>query len=259
MSHHQHNKGYRIVIVPEDGRESRTISMGRGGFFVIILGLLSLVALTAVTIASWGLFYHRGEQLKMLRADYDNLSEQAERVGKVEENILEMEQYLKYIRLAMSLTGDEQPPSLDEFIANDSLKRSYEMVSDADATNIPNIHPVPDGYATNSFDSSKKHYGVDYAANESTIIRATARGIVIEIGFDVELGNYVIIDHKNDFVTKFAHCKEILVQKGNTVERGETIATVGNSGKSSTGPHLHYEIRKDGNPVDPQQFIIKGL
>lgn len=255
----KHN-GYRIVIVPEDGRESTTISMGPGKFLLIPLSISAVVLLFIVSIVVLVNTSVERKQLKELRSEFDVINAQAGRVAKVEQNIVEMDRYIRYIRLAMSLRGDEQPPVLEDFLANDSLRKSYELTAGAvGLTNIPNIIPVIGGHETKGFSAKNGHYGIDYAYKEGAVIRATAKGLVIETSVHEDLGKVISIDHGNGFVTKYAHCRELVAQKGKTVERGETIATVGNSGKSSSGPHLHYEIRKDGEPVDPREYIVKGL
>lgn len=264
MSKHQHNRGYRIVIVPEDGRESRTISMSPAKFnFIIIstiMAFLTVFAFFGTAVYFWLDAAGDRTRLHDLRGEFDALNEQAARVAKVEQNLIEMDRYIRYIRLAMSLTGEDLPPALEDFVANDSLKRRYELTADADnIANVPNIIPVINAYVSKGFSPKDEHFGIDYAASEGQVIRATARGIVTDISVDEQLGNVVKLDHGNSFITRFAHCREIIVRKGQTVERGETIATVGNSGKSTSGPHLHYEVTKEGEPVDPQQFIVKGL
>lgn len=257
MSKQQHNRGYRIVIVPEDGRESRTISMGPVKYRLIQLSLLAVIALFFFSIFIIVKAKSDRESLKALNYEMVQLKEKASRVDKIESNLVEMDRYLRYIRQAMILTGDEQPPALNDFLANDSLKKSYENSAQGeDLANIPTILPVIGGHVSKLFRPQDGHNGIDYSSKTGNVIRATARGLVVEKGFDDNLGNYVVIDHGNGFTTKYAHCKENPVEKGQSVERGEIIGTVGSSGKFSDGPHLHYEIRKDGVPVDPQQYIV---
>ena len=127
---------------------------------------------------------------------------------------------------------------------------------------LPSIRPVV-GTLTSPFGprldpysgEAAMHSGVDFAAAEGTKIVAPAFGRVVFSANDGLLGNLLIIDHGAGFQTQYGHLKEALVSVGATVERGQPIAQVGNTGKS-TGPHLHYEIRKLGIPVNPMQFII---
>jgi murein DD-endopeptidase MepM/ murein hydrolase activator NlpD len=259
MGNKEHS-GYRIVIVPEDGRDSTTISMSTFRFRLLQLSLVVVVGILLLVLFFWSSYFKNLNALNELNGQFETLKEQAGRVEKVEQNLIEMDKYVRYIRLAMSLTDEEQPPALEDFLRNDSLKKSYELSADSKSfENIPNIVPVSKAWVSRTFSVKEKHFGVDYAAAEGELVRSPAQGLVIDKSYDEYLGNTVTIDHGNGFVTRFAHCKTITVEKGKTVLRGETVATVGNSGKSSSGPHLHFELKKDGKPVDPQLFIVKGL
>ncbi len=105
----------------------------------------------------------------------------------------------------------------------------------------------------------KMHLGVDFAAPKGTPIYATGDGVVINVktiygGY----GKYVEIDHGFGFVSRYAHMNDFAVKKGQKVKRGDQIGTVGNTG-SSTGPHVHYEIIKDGRFVNPVNYFFKDL
>ncbi len=249
--------GYKVIIVPEDGRESTTFSMSLLKFRLILLSIASLFLIAAASVFFWGTYVYSFQELNRLHSEFDELNERASRVVLIEKNLVEMDKYIRYIRLAMSLTGKEHPPALEDFVTNDSLKKSYELSADgASFANMPNISPVSGGWVSRGFSVKDDHLGVDYAASEGKVIRATARGLVTDIAIDEQLGNIVTIDHRNGYLSQFAHCKEIIAQKGSTVERGETIATVGSSGKSSSAPHLHYAIKKNGEYVNPLDFIV---
>ncbi|MDX2097721.1 MAG: peptidoglycan DD-metalloendopeptidase family protein [Leptolyngbyaceae cyanobacterium bins.59] len=98
------------------------------------------------------------------------------------------------------------------------------------------------------------HAGVDFAADYGSTIRAADSGMVFMAGWYGGYGNTVILDHGNGITTLYAHASEVLVAEGQTVQRGEPIALVGSTGLS-TGPHLHFEVRQDGEPVDPMSYL----
>lgn len=98
------------------------------------------------------------------------------------------------------------------------------------------------------------HPGIDIAANSGTPIRASQGGVVLSAGWAGGYGQLVVIDHGNGMATAYAHQSQILVSAGQTVGRGQVIGLVGSTG-NSTGPHLHFEIRENGNPVDPLGFV----
>jgi murein DD-endopeptidase MepM/ murein hydrolase activator NlpD len=95
---------------------------------------------------------------------------------------------------------------------------------------------------------------VDIAAEPGTPVRAPAMGAVIYSGYRTGYGKVVVIDHGYGIRTLFAHNAKLYVTNGQKVKRGEKISEVGSTGKS-TGPHLHYEIRKNGVPVNPVTFF----
>ncbi len=101
------------------------------------------------------------------------------------------------------------------------------------------------------YPSKEDHVGVDIANRQGTPIHATADGRVIFKGRLGGYGNLVILEHDYGFTTRYGHCSKLLVKVGQKVKAGESLALIGNTG-SSTGPHVHYEIRKFGVPLDPK-------
>jgi beta-lactamase regulating signal transducer with metallopeptidase domain len=99
-----------------------------------------------------------------------------------------------------------------------------------------------------------QHNGIDLAALLGSDVMSSADGTVIEADYDDNRGNFLLLQHDNGYTTLYSHLSEILVSKGSNVKRGEKIATVGNSGLS-TGPHLHFEISKNNQAVDPLGII----
>ena len=128
-------------------------------------------------------------------------------------------------------------------VANKDLKRmasGYGM----------RIDPI---YGTTRF-----HEGMDFSAPTGTDIYATGDGVVVKMGWQTGYGNTIVIDHGFGYQTLYAHLKEFRTPRGKRVVRGEVIGGVGNTGKSS-GPHLHYEVHKDGRVVNPVNFYFKDL
>jgi murein DD-endopeptidase MepM/ murein hydrolase activator NlpD len=101
------------------------------------------------------------------------------------------------------------------------------------------------------------HEGIDFIAEAGTPIHAAASGVVITAQFHPAYGNVVEIDHGGDLVTRYAHASRLLVKPGQLVKRGEKIAEVGSTGRS-TGPHLHFEVRLNGVAQNPARFLLSG-
>lgn len=126
----------------------------------------------------------------------------------------------------------------------------------------PSIRPVG-GWITSKFGYRKSpftgrrefHAGLDISNKSGTKIIATANGRVSYAGGKMYIGNMIMIDHGHGRVTKYGHLKKILVKRGQNVKRGDVIALLGNTGRS-TGPHVHYEVRINGTPVNPLKYIL---
>ncbi|MEI2416907.1 M23 family metallopeptidase [Orrella sp. JC864] len=135
-----------------------------------------------------------------------------------------------------------------------------------DQARVPTSMPVKDyPYLSSSYGWRRNpvtgqyamHEGLDFAAPPGTPILAASGGVVIEAKYQLGYGNMVEIDHGGGLVTRYAHAQRLLVKQGDVVERGQRIALVGSSGRS-TGPHLHFEVRLAGQPLDPKLFLGTG-
>ncbi|MFC6857085.1 peptidoglycan DD-metalloendopeptidase family protein [Marivibrio halodurans] len=130
---------------------------------------------------------------------------------------------------------------------------------------VPLISPIDNYHVTSPFGKRKDpfnnrwaiHEGVDLGGWPGISIMAAAPGTVVRAGRDGGYGNKVVIDHGCGIRTVYAHMKSIAVKKGQRVEHRETIGKLGSTGRS-TGPHVHYEVQVDGEPLDPEQFIEAG-
>lgn len=112
------------------------------------------------------------------------------------------------------------------------------------------IHPI--------YGIAKMHQGLDFTAPQGTPIYATGDGVVTTSGFNTGAGNEVVINHGYGYETKYLHMVRIKARQGQRVKRGEVIGWVGNTG-ASTGPHCHYEVHINGNPVNPVYFFFNDL
>ncbi len=112
------------------------------------------------------------------------------------------------------------------------------------------------GYRVSPFTGRREfHRGLDIAAREGTPIIAPANGVVTYSGKKGLMGNMVSIDHGYGMLTRYGHLKKLLKKKGDRVKRGDVVALMGNTGRS-TGPHVHYEVRLNGVPVNPMKYIL---
>ena len=183
---------------------------------------------------------------------------------------------------ALPRTGEHMAQlraKLDDFkhrldVQSRSLDDINTMIADKEdrLASIPSIKPIRRdkysrkienlsgfGYRIHPIHKVKKmHYGIDFNCAKNTPIQASGKGKVIHAGRRGDYGNCVIIDHGYGFKSLYGHMESISVKKGQQVERGALIGKVGSTG-GSTGDHLHYEIHKDGERIDPIQYCYDGL
>ncbi len=121
---------------------------------------------------------------------------------------------------------------------------------------VPVTGRISSRFGTNESIRDHTHKGLDIAASAGTPIKAVADGTVIRAGWSSGYGNLVVIDHGNGVTTYYGHCSRLYVSKGTSVKAGDNIAAVGSTG-NSTGNHLHFEIRLNGEQVNPQKYVYK--
>ncbi len=158
------------------------------------------------------------------------------------------------------------------YIQSKSYDEVWDLVKNKATmlASIPAIQPVANkdlkhmasGYGMRMhpiYKTVKMHTGMDFTAPVGTEIYATGNGTVSKIELNGRgYGNNIIVDHGYAYETLYGHCSRIIVRQGQKVKRGDLIGYVGNSG-SSTGPHLHYEVRKHGDPINPVNFYYNDL
>ena len=165
--------------------------------------------------------------------------------------IREMHEQVKQTNLAVI----KQTQDFEELIKELHKKKNI-------LASTPSVKPV-NGWISSRFGYRKSpftgltefHSGLDIANKKGTKILATANGKVSYAGQKLLIGNLVTIDHGHGIVTKFGHLNKILVKFGQNVKRGDVIGLMGNTGRS-TGPHVHYEVRINGAPVNPVKYIL---
>ncbi len=139
-----------------------------------------------------------------------------------------------------------------------NTRRMAAMARERLLAAIPSINPVDGaiaaGYGWRSTPWPEFHKGVDLEADWGTLVHASAAGVVASAGWDGGFGIKVDIDHGNGYHTWYAHLSSVLVHAGETVAKGAPIARSGATGEA-TGPHLHYQLMRDGQPIDPAAFL----
>ena len=261
-----------IMIIPEGHNRvfSRTFRSNLLKFLLVVL-VLWLALLVVMTFNYTGLSIKAAKGM-MLEEENDNLRRYMARVVDIEESFkknreltarlaemagVDLEEFGGQPQIDLQSLAKDYPDSIpfDSQLVKNRLALSPEELA---RIRIPQGSPLY-GWITRSFkvdveNEIERHTGIDFAVKRGTSVAATASGAVIFAGWDKIMGNLVIINHDDNFQTLYGHNDKLLVEKGQEVLKGDIIAFSGNTGRSSA-PHLHYEIRKNGEPVDPAPYL----
>lgn len=155
--------------------------------------------------------------------------------------------------LLPQLAGDEDPWLYGVYAVDETASRFLQWpVQGANTISLSNPYGTPRWQPGGK--TCETHTGIDIAAPEGEAVLAAAGGTVVESGYDVERGNYVVIDHGDGLSTLYGQCRDFTVEEGDTVRAGEMIGAVGKTGMA-TGAHLHFEVRQDGEPQNPVAYF----
>lgn len=245
-------------------------------FVVATTGALIIIFITTLIIAFTPLReYIPGYSTSQLKKEAAELALKSDSLDKA---LKKNEAYIKSIKKV--LTGDLEyavfnndsivPSELERFSEEDlkPSKKDLEFREKVDREDKYNLFekaktkvsvvlfPPVKGLITDKFNPLKKHYAVDVALAKNTPLKSILSGRVIFADWTPNTGNVVIIRHGNGFISAYKHAASITVSQGDIVKTGEVIALAGSTGQESTGVHLHFELWKDGYPVDPSIFIV---
>ena len=266
---------YRLVILNESSYEERfSYKLSALNIFLLssLLGLI-IVLLTIYLIAFTSVReYIPGYDSTQLRK---NALQNIEKVDSLTLVVAKNQEYMNSIGSVISgeVTKEELTKEF-EIKKNEILKYEFtikkedsllrKIVEKEDKFNTPDriknkvefflFSPVS-GQITSKHDYGIKHYGIDIALPQKTPIKSIAAGIVVFAEWTVQTGYVVIIEHSFGLISVYKHNDSGLVSQGDPVEAGQIITFSGNTGELTSGPHLHFELWRDGSPVDPEEYI----
>jgi len=153
------------------------------------------------------------------------------------------------------LSKKEQDSIINELLLREQDRMSEILNENNITIKKENFYVPLTGVISNVFNVAEGHYGVDIVAPENDPVVSVLPGTVIIATWSVNTGYIIQVQHPNNIISVYKHNGELLKQEGDKVKGGEPIALVGSTGELTTGPHLHFEIWKNGVPVDPQKYI----
>jgi len=281
---------FDILVVPtEEGGTTLRFRAGRWKLGLLATALFLLcVAITLTVLIFTPVMMFLPLPNPVLEAKYGRqLAETQERLNILAEDVVLLRDYNQQLRKALgqhdgkqtardTLRQERTVPELQQQIPPALFQRPAEpdrMENEGGiaagyaapgpqrvrrlnvSVELPLLWPAI-GYVSQNFDASRHHYGIDIAAKIGTQIHAPTDGFVVFAGWTYEDGNLLVISHGSGYLTVYKHNQVNMQSPAMAVKRGELIALLGSSGRTSLGPHLHFEVWKDGIPRDPNEFLL---
>ena len=268
---------YKVVISSEDTFEEK-FSFKANKINALIIMLVYSIILISFTISI--VFFTQLREMVPGYSSTDLLNRAiylTKKIDSLEQQIALNNKFYKSIEDVLSGNIDELVPrdelSVDSSLINsdfvtvspnsqDSILRKY--VENEDKFNLTNneliienkmfFSPIK-GEITQSFNFNENHFAVDIAADIGTPVKSVLDGKIIFSEWSLETGYVVVIDHGENIISVYKHNSKILKEQNDFVQAGEVIAYSGNQGNLSTGPHLHFELWKNGTPIDPEPLL----
>lgn len=268
---------YRLIILNEETFEERiSFKLSRLNVFVVVgISVILLIVLTSVLIAFTPLReYIPGYASTKLRNQVVELVYKADSLERVVDRNDKYFSSIQHILRGDTLENksSKKDTVIPEKIEVDALtfapskadsmlrkeverKDKYNVFYPA----VNKIHfklfPPVKGQITAGYDAEIKHYAVDISTAKNQPVKATADGTVILAEWTAQTGYVIILDHGDGLVSVYKHNSSLSKEQGDYVKAGEVIAMTGNTGEFTTGPHLHFELWRDGYPVNPEEFL----
>ncbi len=264
-------KNFSVIFIPEDtSHRARSLKLSFpnvlwiGILYTFIIAVFGFYILSLTGLDYYFLPTYAGMRDKD-RQKVEELNEKMTFLVRELEKLKATNDRLKY---ALFLGDSTLFDSFDE--SKDTTKKDKTLPAGGNILEVVNkllfderiqgesllfIKPI-NGFLSRRFDSDKGHMGIDFVVKEETPVYAAAGGYVIFADYTVNDGYMIILNHINGYISVYKHCSSLVKEARENVEQGELIALSGNTGRKTTGPHLHFEIWKNGKPVDPEKFFI---
>ncbi|MDX1492458.1 MAG: M23 family metallopeptidase [Longimicrobiales bacterium] len=245
-----------VMLVPEGGRETRTIQVSYRTLRLMAVAAAIVSMALIVMAGSWWYLAARAARTGELEREVAVMARDRARVEALVSRLETIEEQYGAIRSLFGQAQLDEPsgvwlPPVSAPRGGDGASRPFLGQS------LPASWPLAErGFVTQGLHAgtSGDHPGLDIAVASDTYIRASGAGTVADVGEDAVYGRFVVIDHGDGYSTLYGHASTTFVTLGQAVRERQVIALSGSTGRS-TGPHLHFEILVDGDPVDPLTMV----
>jgi murein DD-endopeptidase MepM/ murein hydrolase activator NlpD len=248
-----------FIVVPHGGQDLSTRSFEVSYRRLRLVGLLLLFAVLAWfgMAASWVYVAGQAARVPGLAREVERLEEQQERVVQLAEALRRLEAQYEQVRAMLGADRPQDTASVWLPPAGGEAREEAATAADSAQAALPTAWPLTTrGFITRELLGRipGQHPGIDIAVAEGSYVRAAGSGVVAQAGEDDVYGMFVRIRHPGGYESVYGHASELFVAEGDTVRRNEVIALSGNTG-TSTAPHLHFEIWRNGAPIDPRTLV----
>jgi murein DD-endopeptidase MepM/ murein hydrolase activator NlpD len=243
-----------FIVVPHGDLETKTVEIPYRHLKVILFLVAIIVLALAVMVGMWWSVAMKAARANELERQLVSLEKERAKVDSLAHVLADVEAQYQRVR---EMLGADAPAAGKQPLLPDLPKTARDDNGDGVADSAaPDAWPLTErGFVTRGLTkSSSPHPGIDIAVPQSSFVRASGPGIVKTAGEDPVYGKYIVIDHGGGLETVYGHASRLLVSAGTKVKRLQVIALSGSTGQS-TAPHLHFEVRKNGTPVDPYQYV----
>lgn len=245
-----------FIVVPHGGRDLNTRSFEVSYRRLRVVGIL-LVVLAVLWVGmalSWAYLATQAARVPALQSDLERFADERAQVQQLAQALDRLERQYTQVR---QLLGADRPSSeASIWLPPVGAASTTAVGGDAD-DELPSAWPLTErGFVTREHLGRipGQHPGIDIAVAEGSYVRASGGGVVSDAGEDDVYGKYVRIRHAEGFETVYGHASELYVTTDEEVSRHQVIALSGNTG-TSTAPHLHFEVWKDGQTIDPREVV----
>jgi murein DD-endopeptidase MepM/ murein hydrolase activator NlpD len=237
---------YTAILIPDNDGKTRRFRLSG---FRLKSALIFSVVLLAIIVGLFLYYIPKSMKYDSMKKQYDIFAAERTQILELSRDLQRLKQMDKLIRNSLGTSNK----SIIDTTSYGLLTKQNESISYIE--NIPSVPPVL-GYVSQRTDTfiQPGHYGIDIVIKEGEPIQASAAGFVVFSDWTYDQGNLIILYHGDGYFTHYGHNQKNLKNQRDMVSRGEVIALSGNTGNSS-GPHLHYEIWKDGVAVDPLDYF----
>jgi murein DD-endopeptidase MepM/ murein hydrolase activator NlpD len=245
-----------FIVVPHGDLETRSFVISYRKLRTILICVVAFLLINAFVVALMFPTFVMAARVPGLLAELKTLETERAKVAELARALADVEAQYEKVRqlLGADAPAAGSPPMLPP-LRPDSAATQKEPRPLSRRPEITQWPLAVRGFVTQTAGlGGRSHPGLDIAVASNSEVRAAGDGIVYVAGEHEVYGRYVVIDHGGGYVSVYGHANKLLVQQGDIVKAGQKIALTGSTGRS-TAPHLHFEVRRDGQVVDPFRFV----